>query len=97
LRNCGAHHQAGGPIDGAIGSSSLQFTKQDLALSPVDSPCRSFADRLGDLSITDRKIQSRFATYEKNTGVLHPFFSWNNQLSGRTSGNPLLTDGTAQL
>ncbi len=55
-----------------------------------------FADRLGDLLMTDRKIQEGFATYERNTGVPHPL-SGSIQLSRRDSGGDPLTGDNAQL
>lgn len=56
----------------------------------------SFAHRIADLPITDRKIQRGFATYERNTGVPHPL-SGSIQLSRRASGGDPLTDDSAKL
>ena len=55
-----------------------------------------FANRLGDLPMTDRKIQEGFATYERNIGVPHPL-AGSIQLSRRDSGGDPLTDDNAQL
>jgi hypothetical protein len=74
----------GSPIDDVIDTSKLQSRIRDQALCRVGSLCSSFADRLGDLSTTDRNFQSRFTTYERNTGVPHPL-SGSIQLSGRAN------------
>jgi hypothetical protein len=56
------HGTDSSPIDSVIDTSKLQSRIRDQALCRVGSLCSSFADRLGDLSTTDRKLQSRFAT-----------------------------------
>ncbi len=77
----------GSPLDGVVDTSNL---KRGIRRS-VAQVLPSFADRLDDLFITNRKIQEGFATYERNTGVPHPL-SGSNPLSGRATGSEPLTD-----
>ena len=57
----------------------------------------SFADRSGDPPITNRKIQSGFATYKRNTGVAHPLSRGIKHVGRDGGGEPLTEDSNAEL
>ena len=56
-----------------------------------------FVNRSGDSPIINRKIQTGFTTYERNTGTVHPLSQSVNLSRRAGSGGDSLTDFDGQL
>jgi hypothetical protein len=83
----------GNPSDGVADTSALLSG----VTRSVAYALHSFVDRSGDSPIINRKIQTGFTTYERNTGTVHPLSQSVNLSRRAGSGGDSLTDFNAQL